>query len=248
MAPPAVSRGRTFPLYPMPPHDPQGRPEQRYRASHAEHVMACMAASLLILVLAVRYWPVPSDATPHDMAFLAPGPETIQFETVVPTAQRRQPPPPPAPLPPVIVPDDQIIEEELTLDGDFLPLEDPGLAHEVTPGDPIGAPVSGPRAETAAKAIRIVEPEYPRAAKRRKIRAEVVVNVVVDRQGRVETPTIVQRFLLGALDEPKQPVGQLGFGLEEAAISAAGRWLFQPARKDGAAVRSQHKLSFKFGI
>ena len=209
-----------------------------------------MAVSLLVLVAAVNLWPVPGDYAPTDIVYTTKGPETILIEEIVQTNQRRQAPPPPTPLPPIIVPDDQIIEEEVDLDltDSFLPIDDPGLEQELTPGDPIGAQPSQARAETAPKPVRIVEPEYTRAAKRKKIRAEVVVEVLIDEKGRVEESKVIERFLLGDDDDPKRPVTQLGYGLEEAAMSAADRWLFRPARQNGTPVRSQHELTFKFGV
>lgn len=211
--------------------------------------MAGMAVSLLVLVTAVKLWPVPADYAPTDIVYTTKGPETILVEEIVQTSQRRQIPPPPAPLPPVIVPNDEIIEEvELEFTDSFLPVDEPGLEQELTPGDPIGAQPKQARVETAPKPVRIVEPEYTRAAKRKKIRAEVVIEVLIDEKGRVEESKIIERFLLGDDDDPKRPVTQLGYGLEEAAISAATRWLFRPARQNGTPVRSQHELTFKFGV
>ena len=160
------------------------------------------------------------------------------------------PRPPPAPLPPIIVPDDEIIEDEIELDftDSYLPIDDPGLDQRLTPGDPIGAPTSTARVAVGPKPVRITEPEYTRAAKRKKIRAEVVIEVLIDEKGRVEASKIVERFLLGDGDDPKQPVALIGYGLEDAAMNAAARWLFRPARKNGTPVRSRHEVTFKFGV
>ena len=73
--------------------------------------------------------------------------------------------------------------------------------------------------------------------------------MLVDEKGRVEATKVLERFLLGSKkDDPKRAVTLLGYGLEEAALSAAGRWLFRPARKNGTAVRSYHALTFRFGV
>lgn len=212
--------------------------------------MAGMAVSLLLLVAAVKFWPVPGDYAPTDIVYTTQGPETIQIEEIVQTSQQRQAPPPPAPLPPIIIPDDQIIEDEIDFDisDSFLLTDDPGLDQRLTPGDPIGAPTATARAETGPKPVRITEPEYTRAAKKKRIRAEVVIEVLIDEKGRVEESRIVERFLLGDDDDPKKPVALIGYGLEESAINAAGRWLFRPARKNGTPVRSRHEVTFKFGV
>ena len=212
--------------------------------------MGGMAVSLALMVAAVKLWPIPGNYAPTDIVYRTHGPETIEIEEIVQTSQQRQTPPPPAPLPPIIIPDDQIIDEEFELDitDSFLPIDNPGLDQRLTPGDPIGAPTTTARVATGPKPVRIVEPEYTRAAKRKKIRAEVVVEVEIDEKGRVQASKILERFLLGDDDDPKKPVEQLGYGLEEAAVSAATRWLFRPARKDGTPVRSQQALTFKFGV
>ncbi len=218
------------------------------QASYVIRVQASLACSLLVLVLAVELWPVPKAADPRDIIHATREVEIVLLDDIVPTRQRRQPPPPPSPLPPVVVPDDRILEDDLDLEDIALVPEDPGagLLPEPTPGDPSGDASSGIRAESAPKPVRIVEPEYPRAARRRNIRAEIILSVIVDRLGRVEDATIVERYILD--EETREPVTELGYGLEESALSAASRWLFRPAQKDGQAVRSQHELSFKFGV
>ena len=173
------------------------------------------------------------------------------MEEIIPTRQRQEAPPPPAPLPPVVVPDDVVIDDEVELDlsDTFLPVEDPGDDALLQEGD---APTNsaGPTfADSGPKPVRVVEPKYPRVAERKSVRAEVVVEVLVDEKGRVQETRILERFLLGKnADAPKQPVEEVGYGVEEAARDAASRWLFRPARTGGKAVRSYHKLSFIFGV
>ena len=116
------------------------------------------------------------------------------------------------------------------------------------PTEPQGTPSTGLAATEGPKPIRIVTPEYPKSANRRNIRAEIVVAVVVDKRGRVRSPQIVGRYLLDEKDNTRLLVDALGHGLEEAAVSAAMRYLFRPARKGGAAVESNHEIIFKFGV
>lgn len=220
-----------------------------FRAQHPIRVMASMVVALSLLLAAVRLWPIPSGEETEARIYQAPGQVTIQMEEIVPTRQQQQTPPPPAPLPPVVVPDDVIVEEvELDFSDSFLPIEDPGDDTLLLEGD---APATtGPAvADTGPKPVRIVEPKYTRAAEKKKVRAEVVVEVLVDEKGRVRETRVLERFLLGKDDaDPKQAVTDLGYGLEEAAIAAAEQWLFRPARQGGEAVRSYHTLTFKFGV
>lgn len=232
----------------MPLSNPQASPEAQYRDQHIIRLLACTAASLCIAIGMVELWPVVRDHAPREIIYTSSGPEIIAIDDILPTTQPAQLPPPPVPLPPIVVPDDTILEEDLTFDEDFLRMDDIGLAHEVTPGDVAETEGASARAESDPKPIRIAAPEYTRAAKRKNIRAEIVVAVVIDRHGRVEQSTITDRFLLSEDDGLRQRVEELGYGLEESAVTAAERCLFRPARVNGLPVRSQHELSFKFGV
>ncbi len=193
---------------------------------------------LLLLLLAVHRWPSMGPKENRTVTYSAP--HTVFMEEIVQSRQRRSTPPPPAPLPPVIVPKDHLPEEHLILDDPFPILEDPGDNPE-----PLPAAREAPVFETAPKPVRIVEPEYPRAARRRRIQAEVVVTVIVDIRGYVLEPGIVERYILH--EGVRKPVTGLDYGLEEAALTAAARWLFRPATRNGEPVRSRHELSFRFG-
>lgn len=223
-----------------------------YRLQYRTRVLAGVAASLALMILALHAWPAPTERDARTLTFDTRGQEVIAVDEILPTAQSQQAPPPPAPLPPIAVPDETVLEEDvLDLDQPLAVTNSTGTTGSAPPG-PQGPP--GPRthepvaAEEAPKTVRFVEPEYTREAQRRKIRAEVVVEVLVDEQGRVRERRIVERFLLGREPGEKRPVDEVGFGLEEAALSAAERWLFRPARKDGKPVRSYTTLTFTFGV
>ena len=208
-------------------------------------LMACMICALVLLNLLVQFWPAPGPPKPLDIVYDSPA--TVLMEDIMQTSQQRKTPPPPAPLPPVVMPDDVILDEELVFDSQPLAVTGPDLTDAPVSTDSQGAS-SALQASTSPKLIRIITPEYPRAAQRRKIRAEVVVAVIVDRRGRVESPRIVARYLLNEKDESRQAVDELGYGLEEAALSAALRSMFKPASKAGVAVSSNHQVAFKFGV
>lgn len=223
--------------------------EYQYRQDHRLRVMAGTAVALFLLAAGVTWWPAPRPSLAPELVFDTRGDEVINLEDIVPTTQMAQAPPPPAPLPPVVVPDDQLPDEvELDL-SDNIPVDKPGDALKSAP------PTQGPgraertvSAEVGPKTVRFVEPEYTREARRRKIRAEVIVEVLVNEQGRVQQTRIVERFLLGRDAGDRQPVATLGYGLEEAALAAAERWIFRPARQNGQAVASFTTLTFTFGV
>ncbi len=206
-------------------------------------LLASILVAQVLVLLCIKLWPLPLTPEPLDITYS--NPEAIQMEEIVTTRQTRLAPPPPPPLPPVIRPEDIILEEDLTLD--FNPLTVTGPPMDEIPTDPEGIQPSGIAASEPPKPIRIVTPEYPRSAQRRRIRAEVVITLVVDRQGKVQSPQVLERYLLDGKENTRTPVDELGYGLEEAAINAAIRSLFRPARKEGMAVDSNHRLTFKFG-
>lgn len=182
------------------------------------------------------------------MAYRTTEQEVIDVDEIQPTRQARRAPPPPAPPIPVIVPDDVVLEEyELDFsDSHLLDLEDPG--EDIAETEGTDAVATGGGTTVGPKAVRFVEPEYTREARRRRIRAEVVVEVLVDDRGRVQETLIEERFILDREGGSKTPVTELGYGLEEAAVSAAKRWIFRPARENGKPVPSYTTLTFTFGV
>ena len=134
--------------------------------------------------------------------------------------------------------------EELIEKGLEEPVEEaPEEAVEEAPEDDLIVNVNvGPQP------VRITEPEYTRAARRKKIRAELVLNVLVDEQGRVAEAAIIESYLLGDDPEDKQPVTEVGYGLEEEALKAALHWRFRPAYRNGQPVSSYQTITFKFGV
>ncbi|MCY3594077.1 MAG: energy transducer TonB [Rhodothermaceae bacterium] len=206
-------------------------------------LLASILVAQVLVLLCIKLWPLPLTPGPLDITYSDP--EAIQMEEIVTTRQTRLAPPPPPPLPPVIRPEDIILEEDLTLD--FNPLTVTGPPMDEIPAEPEGIRSTGIAASEPPKPIRIVTPEYPRSAQRRKIRAEVVITLVVDQRGEVRSPQVLERYLLDEKENTRTLVDELGYGLEEAAINAAMRSLFRPARKEGVVVASNHKLTFKFG-
>jgi outer membrane biosynthesis protein TonB len=144
----------------------------------------------------------------------------------------------------VAVPDDIVLETEPTFADGLESLDPSDDAVLAEGGGDLGAPV--PRPDSGPRAIRFAEPEYPEEARRRGLRAEVVVEVEVNEKGRVVDTIVLERYVWD--EDTKAPVERLDFGLEEAALAASTRWLFQPAREGGFPVRSRTALTFRFGL
>jgi periplasmic protein TonB len=209
---------------------------------------ACVVLSLLLAIGAIRFWPM-DQGFPDTLVFDTRGQELIQVEEVLPTQQKRRRPPPPAPLTPVIVPDETVLDEiEIELTENLITAD---LGEDEGEEEGEDAPTTGgvTRADSGPRAFRVVEPEYTREARRRKIRAEVIVEVLVNARGRVETARVINRYLLDGRDnQDREAVDILGYGLEESALSAAEQWMFRPAREGGKVVSSRTTLTFSFGV
>ena len=210
--------------------------------------LGCLVASLLFVVVAVNIWPPRQDESGRNPRFRIQKQEAIAVDEIKPTRQSLQKPPPPAPPIPVLVPNEAILDEiELDLSESLLPTDDPGAGKALSEGpDEESSARFGPT--VGPKTVRFVEPEYTREARRKRVRAELVVEVHVDEKGRVRRTEIVERFLLDKEGGNRTPVELLGYGLEEAAVSAAERWVFRPARRNGEPVESVTTLTFTFGV
>lgn len=221
------------------------RRQNDIRAGYTIRAQGCLIATLLLAIGTVQLWPLPNPVSESPRVYRTSGQETIAIEEILQTRQQNRKPPPPPPLVPVVVSDDEIIDDA-TLE---LPIDFLAFSQDDSAGDaqPQGDTHSAPPELLEPRPVRIVEPEYTRDARRRKIRAEVVVEVMVDERGRVSEARVVDRYLLGK-DEEREQVGQLGFGLEESAIDAAQRWVFRPARFGGENVRATTKVVFSFGV
>jgi len=91
-----------------------------------------------------------------------------------------------------------------------------------------------PITETPPELVRAVEPRYPDLAQEAGAEGEVLVEVLVDPQGRVARARIVRS------DAPRV--------LEEAALDAARAYLFRPARQQGYAVPATVVIPFRFAL
>ncbi len=209
--------------------------------------MAALAVSLLIVNGAFMFWPDVENSN-EGLVFDVRGQEVIQAEEILQTRQEQRKPPPPVPAPPVVMPDDVVLDDiELEISDTSLILEEAGNDIEVVEGTPIGNSTAA-RADRGPSPVRIVTPIYTRDAKRRNIRAEIVLEVLVNERGRVLSTRIVGRYLLSKDGVEREVVSAVGYGLEESAITAAKSHTFRAAWENGKRVQSYTTLTFKFGF
>ena len=83
------------------------------------------------------------------------------------------------------------------------------------------------------KLVEKHEPDYTPEARALKVAGRVVLFVVVDADGSVRDTQLKQG---------------LGFGLDEAAVSALSRWRFEPATRGGVSVPAQATIEINFRL
>jgi len=213
--------------------------------SYRERLLGALVAVLALALALVRGWPAPTEEAPS--RFRDRPAERIQVRDVQPTSQsQEQTPPPPAPLPPVVVPNEVLVTEELDFGEAELQVDVPDPEDDAQLREGTDQATAAQMPDTGARLLRNVQPTYPAAAQEKDVRARIEVEVEIDTQGRVQAATIQQRWRLHP-DGSSEIVEELEYGLEEAALVAARRSLFQPARHRGKPVTTRTVLTFTFG-
>ena len=164
--------------------------------------------------------------------------EEVVMEDVIQTQQIETPPPPPRPPVPVEVPNDEIIEDEI-LD----------LDAELDLDGPLALPPPPPPSEKEEEDFFIVVEDppqligglaklqksvkYPAMATRAGIEGRVVIQFIVNEEGRVENPRVMRH---------------IGGGCDEAALEAVRKAKFIPGRQRGRPVKVQYSLPIVFRL
>lgn len=166
--------------------------------------------------------------------------ETIEMEEIIQTEHTQPPPPPPRPPVPVTVPNDAIIEEDIMLFDSEFEMDE---AFEVPP-----PPAPAEEEEEEPEVFITVEtmPEliggiqsvqervvYPEIARRAGIEGRVVVQFVIDEQGRVMNPVVVRG---------------IGGGCDEAAVEAVKEARFTPGLQRGRPVKVRYSIPVTFRL
>ena len=100
--------------------------------------------------------------------------------------------------------------------------------------EPAPPPVPAPNDEVVAPLLKKQEEApYPREALDAKVEGTVGLELIVDEDGRVEEARVTR----GA-----------GHGFDEAALAAARKFLFEPARKNGRPLRSAVQFNYEFHL
>jgi TonB family protein len=81
--------------------------------------------------------------------------------------------------------------------------------------------------------VERVEPQYTETARRVRLEGTVIVQAVIDEQGRVTDVKVLKN---------------LPMGLDQAAVDAVSRWRFQPATLHGRPVKVYYSLTVVFRV
>ncbi len=220
-----------------------------YEMLYRLRMLGCTVASILILIAFFKFWPLPVESETDPFPYRAGGQELISLEEVQPTRQSQKPPPPPPPIIPMLVPDDIVIENEIQFEDAYLTLEEYGDDQDIFQAEGDANAGSAKAPEIGPRPLKFVEPKFPKAAQRKRVKAEVVIEVMVDEKGRVLDAKIIERILYSDSSKKKKvTVPSLSHGLEESALSAAKRWTFRPALANGLPVQSYYTMTFSFGV
>lgn len=149
--------------------------------------------------------------------------------------------PPPDPRPPEAAkpapPPDAL--EDLPPDPTAVPLPEPEPERplmpsaEPVPDEPQAAPRQA-KIDAPPRPKKTIRPEYPRLSRLRGEQGDVIVEIIVNERGTVDEVTVVASSGYSELDA--------------AAVKAAKAAKFNPARADGAAVRSTARLTLNFQL
>lgn len=211
---------------------------------HEHRFMLSLICAEIMILIFIHAWPN-VERPPRE--FNDPFEDEVIFvENAITTRQTSAPPAPPKPIMPVPVPNDQIIEEEIDFpepDDILTPFDadgEDGFSEAQGEGEFVGSP------ERPPGLVRIVEPTIPDAAKNANVKAQLIVNFLVDADGEVLECYISEIRVYDG--DTYEVVDEIGYGLMEAVMEAAQKWRFTAARDQGRPVQTYVENSFNIGF
>lgn len=193
-----------------------------------------LIAALLIFIAAAKV----NLHSPKSDVDLTNEQEVVEMEEVIQTKQIEKPPPPPRPPVPVEVPNDEVLEDqvinidaELNFD-DPLDLPPPPEGDEDQEEDFFVVVENMPELIGGLAALQ-KDIRYPEMARKAGIEGRVIVQFIVNEEGKVEDPRVIRG---------------IGGGCDEEALRAVKNALFKPGRQRGKPVRVQYSLPVIFKL
>ena len=221
---------------------PYRNPKVDLRRNYSLYIEIGLIAALLVLIALFR-----APMRPKEEGFnidLATQ-EVVQMEEVTQTHQEVKPPPPPRPPVPVEVPNDVVLDDvELNLDATL----DMNEALSELPPPPPPPKEEEPAEEAEAEIFVVVEEmpeiiggtaqiykflEYPDIARKAGMEGLVVVQIVVEPDGRPANPVVAR---------------SAGDVLDKAAVEAVMKLRFKPGKQRGVPVRVRMAIPIRFRL
>lgn len=168
--------------------------------------------------------------------------ETVSMEEIIQTKQPERPPPPPRPAIPVEVPNNELVDDQIIAIDAELDFDEP-LDIPAPPSEAVDK-----KGESEEDFFVVVEemPEliggiqsiqekikYPDVARQAGIEGLVIIQFVVNEQGKVEDPKVIRG---------------IGGGCDEEAIRVIKDARFKPGKQRGQPVRVQYSLPVFFKL
>ena len=95
------------------------------------------------------------------------------------------------------------------------------------------APSPGKSGITPPVVIYKVDPQYSKEASKKKIQGTITIELLIDPTGHPRNIEVIRG---------------LGYGLDEKAVEAAGKWRFRPGMKDGEPVSTHATVQMNFSL
>lgn len=192
----------------------------------------------LLIFLAATKLPI-GNTTDNDLK-LSKEQEVVNMKEVERTSQKEKPPAPPRPPVPVEVPDDKVIPDqnfnidaELRVDEKIKLPESPGTGKKKEKEEDFFVVVEQMPELIDGLAALQKRIRYPEKARKAGIEGRVIVQFIVNKEGRVEDPHVVRG---------------IGGGCDEEALRAVSQSIFRPGRQRGEPVRVQYSLPVLFKL
>lgn len=163
--------------------------------------------------------------------------EVVEMEEITQTEQEEEPPPPPRPQVPVEVPNDEIIEDqEINLDAEMdmdQKLEMPDPPEEEEDEEEFFVAVENMPELKGGMAGLNKKINYPEMARKAGIEGKVIVQFIVNEEGKVENPQVIRG---------------IGGGADDEALRVIKQAEFEPGRQRGEPVPVQMSLPITFQL
>lgn len=213
---------------------------------HYHHrVMGALIVSLLLLIAVFKFWPEQQRTVSE---FVFPEDETIFVEEMVITKQANTPASPPKPQVPIPVPNDEVIEEEIDFPEFDIIFSIDSLSIAETTGQTGNENRISGNPDRPPRISRIVEPILSEEVTNSDLKAMILVNFTVNRNGIVREAYVAEiRKYRGSSDE-YEVVQDLGKNIIQGVLEAAYKWRFRPAMEDGEEVGAYIQEAFLIGF